>query len=375
MPSLSKRVLGVAVLGVMAVPLLVGSIRTSGRVIVTTADVVEEDLYAFGGRVIVEGTIRGDLFVITGDLDVSGDVEGDIIGLVGGPARISGTVGGSVRVAAVEVEVTGQVADDVGVLAVEALAGGSVGRDVLAYVGELVTTGAIGRDVRGQALQMDIDGAVGRDVVVRVDRLDLGRSARIGGDVSYKAGDDADVDPAAEIAGQFTRRTVLAPVWAKAVTRVFGWLTLFGLIVSGVALAWSFRATSVRAARVPLERPWRAGIVGLVAVLAVPVAVLPLFLSLVGLPIGLILLVLWLLALFLGPLPTVTAVGSRLVRGRGGLMGGLVVGAIVLRGAMWALPLVAGLLYGAAVVVGLGSYLIAAWEARTAADTVAPAPS
>jgi hypothetical protein len=111
-------------------------------------------------------------------------------------------------------------------------------------------------------------------------------------------------------------------------------------------------------------RPGRAALVGLGAVLVAPILILPLFLSLVGIPVALVLLLLWLVALFLGPLPAVTWVGQKIVSGRGGLALGLVVGTILWRGAIWLLPLLAALLYLAALLVGLGSALIAAWEQR-----------
>ena len=83
----SRGLFGITAIGLLAaLPVIVGSLRISGQVIVTADDVVTEDLYAFGDRVIVEGVVQGDLFVITGNLAVSGRVEGDVVGMVGGPA-------------------------------------------------------------------------------------------------------------------------------------------------------------------------------------------------------------------------------------------------------------------------------------------------
>ena len=76
---------------------------------------------------------------------------------------------------------------------------------------------------------------------------------------------------------------------------------------------------------------------------------LPLFLTLVGIPVALFLLLLWALAIVLGPIPAVTRLGIVLLRGRAGTAAALVIGALVWRGAMWLLPLVAGFLYLAAL--------------------------
>ena len=106
--------------------------------------------------------------------------------------------------------------------------------------------------------------------------------------------------------------------------------------------------------------------VGVIALVAIPLLMLPLFLTLVGIPIALVLLVCWIVALVLGPIPAVTHLGSLLLRGRGGAAAALVVGAVAWRGSMWALPLIGGLLYLTALVVGLGAYMTAGWQLRRA---------
>jgi hypothetical protein len=170
------------------------------------------------------------------------------------------------------------------------------------------------------------------------------------------------------IVGSLIERTVLSPVWAKAASRAFAWLSVLALLVSGVVLFWLFPRTGARAAEIPGERPWRSALVGTLVVLLPPLLMLPLFLSLVGVPLAVLLLLAWLVVLFLGPIPAVTWAGRRLLRGKGGVAGGLVLGVILWRGAMWILPLVAAVLYLAALVVGVGGFVLAAWEVRGQAE-------
>jgi cytoskeletal protein CcmA (bactofilin family) len=347
-----------------ALPVMVGSLRISGRVIVTVDDVVTEDLYAFGDHVIVEGVVEGDLFVITGNLIITGRVDGDVLGMVGGPARISGEVGGSVRLAAVHLEITGSVGDDVAVVAAEGTIDGSVGRDVFAVAGSLGVDAAVGRDVRAQVFRMSLDGPITGDVYARTGRLTLEDEAVIGGDVLYKASDDARVDPSAAVNGRLTRRDVITPVWATTITGLFAILSVFGFVFAGLVGMWMFRGWSARAVEAAERRPGRSAVIGLGILLLPPVLMLPLFLTLVGIPVALILLLTWIVALFLGPLPAVTAAGTRLLRGRGGVALGLLVGTVLWRGAMWLLPLIAVLLYLAVLLVGLGAYGSAAWSLR-----------
>jgi cytoskeletal protein CcmA (bactofilin family) len=314
--------------------------------------------------VIIEGTVDGDLFAIAGDVDISGTVQGDVIGLVGGSVRISGEVTGSVRVAAVETQITGEVGDDVAVAALEVAVDGEVGRDLLAAAGGVDLAGRVGRDVRLQSLRLSIDGVVGADVLARVDSLTVGEGATVGGDLLYRASADASVADGAVVDGRLSRQTVIAPVWAKAVSRAITVLSLLAVIVGGLIGLWVFRSTSIRAVSLAGDEPWRSGLVGAALVVGLPLLALPLFLTLVGIPVALLVLVAWGAALVLGPIPAVTRIGTAAMRGRGGLAVGLVIGVVVWRGLMWLLPLVSGLLYLVALVIGLGAFGRAGWSLR-----------
>jgi len=367
MPFLFRKALSVALLaGGIALPAapLLGSIRMANQVIVTEGTVVAEDLYALGGRTIVEGTVQGDLVVLSGEVIVTGTVEGDVIGLVWGPARFTGEVGESVLLAALRLDAGGPVGADLGALVGEARVSAAVARDLLAIGGAIDLTGSVGRDLRAQAWRLTVDGEVGRDVSARVDDMVLGDAARVGGDVTFRASGEVRVSDAASVGGALIQAQVVAPTWARAVTRLVGWLSVLGFVVAGVALFWLFRGTAPRSVRVARQAPWRSALVGLAVLVLPPLLAIPLFLSLVGLPVAILILLFWVLGLFLGPIPAVAAAGERLLGGRGGVLAGFVAGALLWRAGMWALSLVAALLYLVPLLIGLGAFVIAARESR-----------
>jgi cytoskeletal protein CcmA (bactofilin family) len=362
--STPRRLFGITVIALAALPLVLGSLRVTGRIIVPEGEVLDEDLYAIGNLVSIEGTVRGDVVAMSSELRISGTVEGDVIALVGGQTDISGRVDGAVRVAGIRLEIDGSVGDDLAGFVIETDVAGSVGRDVLLIGGEVSISGSVGRDLRLQAIRLGIDGEIGGGILAKVDSLTFDSGARVLGDVLYRASSDAAVADDVVIGGQFIRRTVLAPVWAKAVTRVVTVLSLFALIVAGLAASWLFRSTSERAVREVEDRPFRSGLVGLAILVTPPLLAMPLFLTLVGIPVAVFVLLAWMLALVLGPIPAVTRFGAVLLRDRGGVAAALVVGAVVWRGAIWLLPLIAALVYLAALVVGLGAYATAGWTLR-----------
>ena len=76
-----------------------GKIQSGSQITISAEETVDGDLYASGGRVIVEGSVDGDLIAAAGQVTISGEVTGDLMAS-GGAVDISGEVGGDARVAA-----------------------------------------------------------------------------------------------------------------------------------------------------------------------------------------------------------------------------------------------------------------------------------
>jgi hypothetical protein len=182
--------------------------------------------------------------------------------------------------------------------------------------------------------------------------------------VIYHASAEAKVAEAAAVDGNLVRSRVFSPVWARAVQRAVAVLGFLGFLLAGLVLGWLFRGTARRAVGAASTRPWPTVAIGAGVLVITPLAVIPLSLTLVGLPLALLLAVLWLLAVFLGALPAVAGLGAWVLRGRGGPAGGLVVGAVLWWAAMWLLPLAAVVVYLAGTIVGLGALGRAAWAGR-----------
>jgi MFS family permease len=92
--------------------------------------------------------------------------------------------------------------------------------------------------------------------------------------------------------------------------------------------------------------------------------VLLLAVTLVGLPVAAVLLFGLLVGFVFGPVPVVTALGDRLLRGRGGLFGAFLLGAVLWRLGIWLIPVVGGVLFLVALVWGIGAWVMAGWQQR-----------
>ncbi len=168
------------VLGLTAPRALAFDFRGAEEIVVRAGDVVDDDLYVFGERVTIDGTVRGDVIFAGRALTVNGTIEGSLIA-AGQSLTINGTVRDSARLA-------GQAA----------LLGSTarIGRDVLfgGYSLELRAGSTVGRDAAIGGYQARLAGTVGRNTSAGIQALEL--SGTFGGNVEAQVGDgDAGPQP------------------------------------------------------------------------------------------------------------------------------------------------------------------------------------
>jgi hypothetical protein len=168
--ALSAGVLAtIATAAVLAQSDLGGKLRTGQEVRVGTGETLATDLYAFGGTIVVDGTVQGDVVATGGTVAINGTVEGDVLA-AGGTVSVAGSVTGDVRAAGGTVTVSGSVGEDAVVAGgqVDIGAGGSVGEDVIVSAGRVSVAGSVGGSITGTAGSYQRTGTVGGtdDVVV-----------------------------------------------------------------------------------------------------------------------------------------------------------------------------------------------------------------
>jgi len=302
-----------------------------GSVVVQQGETVT-DMTAYGGTVTIRGTVEGDLTAFAGRVVVtpSGEVTGRIRAF-GGSVLIDGTVGGNGIVYAGQTTVseTGSIGDSLGVFGGGAAIDGTVGGDATIGTGS-VTLGPQGR----------VDG-----LLVHAGRLeDEGGEARFG----TKSVSDLSLFPS---------------VTGPAGILVGVYLLVAELFAGGLLLA-AFPEFSRDAVETTLEQPQRLAAAGIVCALAVPIAVALLAITIVGLPLALATLALFVLLLWVGSLYGRYLVGATVLTGvarardRSGKEVnpylGLLVG-LVLVALLAAIPLLGGLVRAIVSLFGLGA--------------------
>lgn len=258
---LITAVVAVVLLGALVPGLVAAEERAGDTVVVAEDETIDEDLSVYGGQVVVRGTVNGDLEVFAGQVDVTGEVTGDV-NVFGGNVRLAGPVGG----------------------------------DVDAFGGNVVVdrNARIDGSLDAAAGNVAVDGRVNGDARLGAGTVSLGPNAQVAGNLEYDG--ELNRDPGAQVAGTVSRNEEMEfggglPV-SGDVSPVFDWLlSLYGLLVNlllGVVLLAAFPAFSDRVAEQVTGEPVRSGGVGLLALVATPVVLVLLALTLVGLPLSLL---------------------------------------------------------------------------------------
>lgn len=325
--------------GRAAASLQVGGDRLAAGMDVSFADSVAGDAMAAGASVSAEGPVRGDLLA------------------AGGRVTTSGPVGGSVRAAGGEVAVDGTVERNVTAAggSVRIGPGGVVGGNAYLSGGEVVVDGRVTGHLRATGEVVRILGSVDGSVDVTAERVVVGPAARVGGDLTHRSPGPAEVASGARIEGTVIHRPAegggALAEWVGRLVRVGAFLFTGGVLVA------LFPGASDRLRETLGGRPVPSVGLGLAALVGIPLALVLVGLTVLGLPLMLIGGALFAAALYVARAVLALWIGERLL-GRGPARARRVA-AFLVGGALLALaglvPWVGWLVTLAATVAGLGA--------------------
>jgi hypothetical protein len=280
---------------------------------VTIQKAVNEDLYITAGTVTINAPIYGDLVVAGGTVTINDSVAFDLI-VTGGEIFINGYVGDDIRSAGGRIHISGGVGGDVVVgggniiIEKQALINGSLiagGGDITldgtvigdtkVGFGKLTFNGVVRKDFLGRGQELNMNGQVFGLTKFGAGNIEIGEDAEFHGDVKYwsKSGSvdfkesikegGASIDPSLKIeTGRweylgFVSFLALLAYLGAAFVMIFLLQYLCGFIFS-------------KAAHTALAESFKSLGVGVLFVVAMPVAIVLCFVTLIGIPLGIIFL-------------------------------------------------------------------------------------
>ncbi len=266
--------------------------RSGPMVSVPEDSVVKGDFYARGNDVFISGVVDGDVYVLGNSVTINGVIKGDLV-VVGMTVAVHGAVTGDVRIVGAKVTISNKVGEDllVGAKSLSVLSSASVGGDLLFYGERADVTGAVKGSFQAQAGSLMVGGAVGSIDVAFQKSFELGSRAQVAGDVSYVSNNDILRSPEATVGGAINgkKETVVSGgglsrmVLLYWFTVLFSALTLVLLLRERISEFLMFSQHTLRL----------SSLFGVGVVLLVPALSTILIVSVLGLPLGIFLLSLY----------------------------------------------------------------------------------
>lgn len=338
------------------------------------------DYFGAGGLLNVTDPIDGDAFMAGGQVSVASEVDGDLV-VAGGELSLGGAVGDDLYAAGGSVQLDAIVSGNA------RIAGGDVTVGPATVVaGALSLTGArvefdgnTHEYLQASGGSVRINGEVHGDAQVRAEELLIGPEARIGGRLIFSGPQEPVVPDGAVISGGLEFRQKSAhrffedaggPVRESA--RTLGTVLWFlGVFVAAALFRIVFPGFSQAAASVIGRRPLQSLGLGLAILACVPFVAVVLLITVIGIPLALLLIPVYLLVMFLGWVTAAIFIAQRgtevLRPGRASSLGMQLFALLLALCALWLLrqiPLVGGLIALLALIAGIGALAWQAWNGR-----------
>ena len=300
-------ILFVLTVSFMARPAYAMTTRGGQSAYVPKDEVVTGTLVAGGNSVTIDGTVHGDVLCGSQSVVITGTVDGDVI-CGAQTIRVDGTVGGSVRAAAQTVEIAGAVKRNVTVMSQSLIIDktASVGGEVLVAGQQFTDNGQIAQSLTGAVESAFLDAKVGGDVKLAATALTLGDNAKVAGSLSYESKQVAVMAPTATVAGTLThtlpkptetRKPFSGMKLAPAPTPVGLLWKIVGYAVLAIIVTAILPKRSQKILDYMRESPGAALMKGFLFLIIVPVVMISLTITIIGIPFAAIMLLAYILLL------------------------------------------------------------------------------
>lgn len=350
---------------------------------------VNEDIYVFGGTISIDAPVFGDIWCAGGTVTISDTVQGDVVvaggtvylrGMVleavraaGGTLIISGNIGGDLIVAGgtVTIEPNVVIGKSLAVSGGNVVVGGTVQGFAKAAAGKMTLNGRIDQYLEFTGEELNLNGNVGGTSTIVAKRVNVQDRAALNGNVTYwtalgevdfgralKDGATAVFDPTLQ--KRYDRPDYKFLGFASFLAALWYLLAMFVLIWIG---KWLFSAMWENAAtRAKQDFIGSLGY-GFVYFAVVPIAVVLLCVTLIGIPVGIILLFIYLLLLALANVITALVATYWLMQKRGYVWSSFQVvlvalGLLVVLKMLGFIPVIGWLVKMAAIFTAFGALLV-----------------
>jgi len=351
-----------------------------GSVVIKADETLDDTLVVRAQKVIVDGTITGNLIAFGKNIEVNGTVKGDVFAFASG-VNIRGRVDGNAFVFTQGLNVSGIVGQSIYSFSEGANAAreAHVSGDWVGFAEGVNLDGTVDRDLVAFAKSVNVAGTVSRNVTAFTQEANVAGGAHVGGNVTVHTDkqENVHVDPEAVVGGKVETKIEAKKGHAGISAPFYLQITLGLAIVFSLGMLLHKFYPFLFTGRLDIGGDvGRAAGLGFIGAVATPAAAVVLCVILIGIGamagtfliatiIPMLVLLLWMLALYLAKIFVGVPIGQLILRRPPGQPGrvaapmliGLVIVYIVTN-----LPYIGWAFTFVVWVLGLGLAVLAAWR-------------
>jgi hypothetical protein len=327
---------------------------------------VNDDLLAAGQRVEIQAAINGDLAVAGASVSIEEPVAGYAMA-AGRKVDINAPVQNDLWAAGASIEVNAPIGDNA-LLAgrnIKVHSSAAVGGDARIAGGTVTLEAPIERNLNIAARDALISSEIGGSVEARVQRLKVLPGGVIRGDLVVHSPYPPEISSEANVLGQVRfNETAERNQWIWLWWWLFGFAALLALGFAAVALSplW----THAVAAKIT-ERPGASALTGVLGLFLAPLIAALLLITIIGIPLAIILLAFYVVAILLSGVFVAYRTGVWLLRpfGRGNASPWMrmAAGALIVSFFM-SLPWIGGIVQLIVLMIGFGALVLERRDSR-----------
>jgi cytoskeletal protein CcmA (bactofilin family) len=245
-------------------------IKNGDSVRIEKNQTVEGSLFAAGSSVVVDGVVHGDVYCAGQQVTISGTVDGDII-CAGQSFVIDGVIGGNVRAVGQTIQIAGSVKRNV---------------TTMSQLLSVLKEGVVGGEITSAGQSLTVDGKVGKGILAAVDTLTVSKAASVSGAVVQKAPPET----------KHNKKPVVqnTPVRSWPMN---AWPSIIFFVILSCLMVALFPKYMTRVAALMIKDGVPLGLKGAVILMATPIVLFFVFITIIGIPFSIALFMLYCLAI------------------------------------------------------------------------------
>jgi cytoskeletal protein CcmA (bactofilin family) len=342
------------------------TIRTGDGIIIPKGETIDGTLVVSGQSVTIDGDVKGDVICAGQAITINGAIDGDVI-CAGQNVTISNSVAGNVRVVGQALNLGGKIGRNVTVAGQTVKSDSQIQGEMMFASQSAVIGGQVAKSVAGAANLITVSGNIGGDARFRDKNLTVADGASIAGSLDYTSGNEAVLESGSQIAKGVQRFAPPAnskvsvfsrqqeTVRQKMIGEARGLIIYLAI---ALLLIFFFKNQAIKAADLMLAKPGKSFGLGLVFLILVPILAIAFMITIIGIPVALIIALLYAAALLFSRIFAAIAIGRKMVQAyykskADSLLAQTLIGVVGLW-ILFAIPVIGGILSFASVIWGLG---------------------